>query len=59
MPVLLMQGEKTPARLARIVDATHKCLPAAQRATIPGAGHSMHVMNPAGFEQMLIQFLSK
>jgi pimeloyl-ACP methyl ester carboxylesterase len=59
MPVLLMQGEKTPRRLAGIVDATHKCLPSAERATIPDAGHSMHVMNPVGFQQMLVQFLSK
>jgi pimeloyl-ACP methyl ester carboxylesterase len=59
MPVLLMQGEKTPARLARIVDATHKCLPSAERTTVPNAGHSMHVMNPVGFKKMLVPFLSK
>jgi pimeloyl-ACP methyl ester carboxylesterase len=54
-----MQGEKTPRRLASIVDATHKCLPSAERATIPDAGHAMHFMNPAGFEKMLVQFLSR
>jgi pimeloyl-ACP methyl ester carboxylesterase len=59
MVVLLMQGEKTPRRLASIVDATHKCLPSAERATIPDAGHAMHFMNPAGFEKMLVQFLSR
>jgi esterase len=59
MPVLLLQGEKTPRRNASIVDATHKCLPSAERATIPDAGHQMHAMNPAGFEKMLVQFLSK
>jgi esterase len=59
MPVLLLQGEKTPRRYAMIVDATHKCLPSAERATIPDAGHAMHAMNPAGFEKMLVQFLSK
>jgi pimeloyl-ACP methyl ester carboxylesterase len=59
MPVLLLQGEKTPRRYASIVDATHKCLPSAERATIPEAGHAMHAMNPAGFEKMLVQFLSK
>src|SRR4030095_11676283 len=47
MPVLLLQGEKTPRRYASIVDATHKCLPSAERATIPEAGHAMHAMNPA------------
>jgi pimeloyl-ACP methyl ester carboxylesterase len=59
MPVLLLQGEKTTRRLASVVDATHKCLPSAERATIPDAGHQMHSMNPAGFEKMLVQFLSK
>jgi esterase len=59
MPVLLLQGEKTVRRYAMIVDATHKCLPSAERATIPDAGHGMHVMNPAGFEKVLVQFLSK
>jgi pimeloyl-ACP methyl ester carboxylesterase len=59
MPVLLMQGEKTSRRLASIVDATHKCLPSAERATIPNAGHGMHGMNPAGFEKALVQFLSR
>jgi esterase len=59
MPVLLLQGEKTTRRFASIVDAAHKCLPSAERATIPDAGHQMHAMNPAGFEKMLVQFLSK
>jgi pimeloyl-ACP methyl ester carboxylesterase len=59
MPVLLLQGEKTPRRYASIVNATHKCLPSAERATIPDAGHAMHAMNPAAFEKMLVQFLSK
>jgi pimeloyl-ACP methyl ester carboxylesterase len=59
MPVLLLQGEKTTHRFASIVYATHKCLPSAERATIPDAGHQMHAMNPAGFEKMLVQFLSR
>ena len=58
-PVLLLQGEKTSRRYAMIVDATHKCLPSAERATIPDAAHGMHVMNPAAFEKILIQFLSR
>jgi hypothetical protein len=34
-------------------------LPSAERATIPEAGHGMNVMNPAGFEKVLVEFLSK
>lgn len=59
MPVLLLQGEKTTRRFASIVDATHKCLPSAERATIPDAGHQMHAMNPAGLEKVLVQFLTR
>lgn len=39
-----MQGEKTSLRLASIADATHKCLPSAESATVPNAGHGMHLM---------------
>src|SRR5688572_29294301 len=59
MPVLLLQGEKTPRRYAMIVDATQKCLPSAERATIADAAHGMHLMNPAAFEKTLVQFLSR
>jgi pimeloyl-ACP methyl ester carboxylesterase len=58
MPVLLVQGEKTPRRFANLVDAAHKCLPSAQRATISGAGHAMHFDNRAAFEATLVKFLS-
>lgn len=57
MPVLLMQGEKTPPRFARIVAATRKCLPSAEYVTIPEAGHAMHRMNPAAVEAALVKFL--
>jgi esterase len=59
MPVLLMQGEKTSRRRASIVEAAHKCLPSAERAIIANAGHGMHLMNSAGFEKALVQFLSR
>jgi len=59
MPVLLMQGEKTMPRFARIVEATRKCLPSAEHVMIPEAGHAMHVMNPAGFQTALFTFLKK
>lgn len=59
MPVLLITGERTPRRLAATFDATHKCMPLAERATIPAAGHAMHVDNPTAFEAALVKFLSK
>jgi esterase len=57
MPVLLMGGEKSPRRLVNVVDATHKCLPSAKRATIPNAAHPMNRQNPAAFDAALVKFL--
>ena len=59
MPVLLMQGEASPRRYQEIVRAAEKCLLPATRATIPGAGHAMHRMNPVAFQSELIKFLSR
>jgi esterase len=59
MPVMLMQGEKTMRQMMNVVDATYKCLPSAERVTIPDAGHPMHLDNPAAFRADLVKFLSK
>jgi pimeloyl-ACP methyl ester carboxylesterase len=59
MPVLLMRGEKTNPQMRNVVDATYKCLPSAERVTIPDAGHPMHLDNPAAFRVELVKFLSK
>lgn len=59
MPVLLMQGEKTTRRSARIVEETRKCLPSAGHIMIPEAGHAMQRMNLAGFRAALFSFLKK
>jgi pimeloyl-ACP methyl ester carboxylesterase len=46
--------EKCPP-LAEIHAATGVCLPAAEHAVTPDAGHMMHVMNPAAFDQALVR----
>ena len=58
MPVLLMGGEKSPARFNRIRAAFQKCLPSAASVTIPKAAHQMNQMNPPAFDAALVAFLS-
>ena len=50
MPVLLVGGEKSTRDFQNILDATHKCLPSAERVVIPNAGHGMHRQNSAAFD---------
>ena len=59
IPVLLMQGENSPASFKRIHAAAQKCISSAQLVTIPKAAHQMHQMNPAGVNAELTKFLSE
>jgi pimeloyl-ACP methyl ester carboxylesterase len=57
MPVLLIQGERTTARFKELVAEEAKCLPQAQVATIPKAGHPSPSMNPPAFKEAVYNFL--
>jgi esterase len=59
MPVLLVESEKGPGWLKTILNEAAKCLPAANRVTIPNAAHQMNRDNPAAFDQALVEFLSR
>jgi len=59
MPVLLMQGENSPAPFKRMHSAAQQCISSARLVTIPNAAHQMHQMNPAGVNAELTKFLSE
>ena len=59
MPVLLMQGENSPAPFKRMHAAAQQCISSARLVTIPNAAHQMHQMNPAGVNAELTKFLSE
>jgi pimeloyl-ACP methyl ester carboxylesterase len=59
MPVLLVGGEKSPARYGQILTVIEPCLKQRERVTIPNASHGMHRMNPAAFNSSVAEFLSK
>jgi len=58
MPVLLVGGERSPARNGEILNVIEPCLKKRGRVTIPNASHAMNRMNPAAFNQAVLQFLS-
>lgn len=59
MPVLLVQGEASPRLFGLITDGLARCLPQAERATIPAASHGMHAQNPAAYNEAVLAFLAK
>ncbi|HET9984529.1 MAG TPA: alpha/beta hydrolase [Longimicrobiales bacterium] len=59
MPVLVLSGE-TSARFFHIVtEKLHTCLPTADTATVPNAGHAMQVANPSFFNEHVLEFLAR
>ncbi len=56
-PTLLVQGEVSPPMFGLITDALARCLPHAERVTIPAASHSMHGQNPAAYNAAVLAFL--
>lgn len=59
MPVLLMQGENSPASMNRVNAAAQQCISSLGLVTIPNAAHQMHQMNPAAVNAELTKFLSE
>ena len=59
MPVLLVQGELSPAVLVHLVDELQACLPDSERVVIPGASHSMWGANPDACNAALRAFLAR
>jgi pimeloyl-ACP methyl ester carboxylesterase len=57
VPVLLVQGEVSPAILVHIVDELQICLPQSERVVIPNASHGMWAANPDACNAALQAFL--
>jgi non-heme chloroperoxidase len=59
VPVLLVQGEQSPAVLVHIVDELQACLPHSERVVIPNASHAMWGANPDACNAALRAFLAR
>ena len=58
LPVLLLDGQKSPRLFSLITDELERLLPDTYRVIIPGAGHAMHIANPAFYNGVLEEFLT-
>lgn len=58
MPVLLVTGENTTPRFRAIVQQQAKCMPRAQVAAIPRAGHGSPYQNAADYNRAVQSFLA-
>ena len=56
-PILLTQGQASPAWLPLITDRLVELIPRAACARILGAGHSPHMSHPATYAQIVAAFL--
>jgi len=57
IPVLLVMGESSPDRFRATLAGLARCLPAAERVTIPSAGHDFPLSHSAEFAAVLARFL--
>jgi len=58
IPVLLLNGDKSPTRFGAILNVIEPCIKNRVRVTIPNASHGLNRENPAAFNSAVIQFLS-
>lgn len=58
-PTLLTNGERSPAFFHRIADALGRCLPRSERATIPGASHTVPGEAPRPYGEAVMAFLAR
>lgn len=58
VPVLLLNGQKSPRMFSLITDELERLLPDTYRVLIPGAGHAMHAANPGNYNTVVRDFLT-
>jgi pimeloyl-ACP methyl ester carboxylesterase len=59
LPLLLLEGERSPAMFGRVTDELARARPDAERLTIPAASHGMHGQNPSAYNAVVLDFLGK
>lgn len=57
-PALLLEGERTVRMFRLAAEELHKCMPASKRALLPSATHALQLENPAGFNEIVTEFLA-
>lgn len=57
VPILLVEGEKSPELFHLITEQLARCAGNAQRVTVPNAGHAMHRSNASFYDAAVSKFL--
>ena len=58
-PVLLLQGDRSPLFVRKIIDELDRCLSNKERETLPNASHGLEYENPAEFNKIVLGFIDK
>ncbi|MDM0029012.1 alpha/beta hydrolase [Variovorax sp. J31P216] len=58
MPVLLLEGERTPGTFKAILDSVQVCLPRATREVVKNSSHGTPRANPQGFNAAVMAFIA-
>ena len=58
-PALVVRGELSPPVQHANAEAWRNCAPAVEHAVLSGASHGLQIENPAGFNEIVSQFLAR
>jgi len=58
-PTLLLEGDRTLKMFQLGVEELHKCMPGSERAVLAKATHALELENPAGFNEIVLEFLAR
>lgn len=59
LPVLVVNGERSPAEYHAMAHAVQRCVPRSERVVIPNAAHTMSRSHTPAFNAVLLDFLSR
>jgi len=59
VPVLLVNGERSPIEYKAMADAVQGCVPSSERIVIPNAAHTMSRTHAPAFNAVLLDFLAR
>lgn len=58
-PTLLLEGDRTLRLLQLMNQEFQKCMPGSERVVLPNATHALELENPTGFNEIVLEFLTR
>ncbi|WP_052273219.1 alpha/beta fold hydrolase [Flavihumibacter solisilvae] len=59
VPVLILQGERTPAFFSAINTELDRCLTNKSLIILPNSSHGLQAENPSGYNKIVLEFINK